>query len=262
MTRQETINKAVAWALEKANNPAYGYDQQSRWGPNYDCSSFVISAWEAAGVPVRQKGASYTGNMYLAFLNCGFRDVTDEVNRRTGAGLVKGDVLLNAAHHTEMYIGNGQNVKASINEHGGVTGGQSGDQTGREIYVGPYYMPSYGWDYVLRYMGSGVEDKDTMDPEPEKTVAAPSKLKGDYSLEFHVLKYGAGMTGQESLREEVRAMQQLLIAKGFDVGSCGADGEFGGDTKQAVIAYQESKSLKADGEVGPETMGSLLGVSP
>lgn len=52
MTKTE---KAVTWAIEIANDPAHGYDQDNRWGPDYDCSSLVISAWQQAGVPVKQK---------------------------------------------------------------------------------------------------------------------------------------------------------------------------------------------------------------
>lgn len=50
--------------------------------------------------------------------------------------------------HTAMSIGNGQVVQASQNELGGATGGQSGDQTGREIWCTNYY--NFPWNYVLR----------------------------------------------------------------------------------------------------------------
>lgn len=110
MTKTE---KAVTWAIEIANDPAHGYDQDNRWGPDYDCSSLVISAWQQAGVPVKTKGATYTGNMKSVFLSCGFKDVTSKVNLSTGSGMKRGDVLLNIASHTVMHIGNGQVVSAS-----------------------------------------------------------------------------------------------------------------------------------------------------
>ena len=113
MTKTE---KAVTWAIEIANDPAHGYDQDNRWGPDYDCSSLVISAWQQAGVPVKTKGATYTGNMKSVFLSCGFKDVTSKVNLSTGSGMKRGDVLLNIASHTVMHIGNGQVVSASKNE--------------------------------------------------------------------------------------------------------------------------------------------------
>lgn len=157
MTRQQTIEKAVTWAVQIAQNPSHGYDQTHRWGPNYDCSSLLISAWQQAGVGVKAAGATYTGNMLSVFLRCGFEDVTAEVNLNTGAGLQRGDVLLNVRHHTAMSIGNGKIVHASINEYGKAVGGKTGDQTGREICVRSYYKYSKGWNKVLRYVGIGTK---------------------------------------------------------------------------------------------------------
>lgn len=118
MTKTE---KAVTWAIEIANDPAHGYDQDNRWGPDYDCSSLVISAWQQAGVPVKTKGAYNTKSMKSVFLSCGFKDVTSSVNLDNGSGMKRGDVLLNIARHTVMHIGNGKVVSASINENGGAT---------------------------------------------------------------------------------------------------------------------------------------------
>lgn len=149
----QIVEDAVEWAISIANDDSHGYDQTNRWGPDYDCSTLIIQAWQNAGIPVKTQGASYTGNMYDAFIACGFIDVTSQVDLSTGSGVVRGDVLLNIVNHTAMSIGNGQIVQASINEHGETTGGQTGDQTGREIYTRTYY--NYPWDKVLRYPGGG-----------------------------------------------------------------------------------------------------------
>ena len=143
-------DNAAAWMVNIANDNSHGYDQGNRWGPNYDCSSLVISAYKAAGVPLQ---STYTGNMKGDFLSHGFSDVTNSVNRANGAGMQRGDVLLNIVHHTAMYIGNGQICEAGGNEFGGVTGGKSGDQTGNEIRCRSYY--NFPWDCVLRYTASG-----------------------------------------------------------------------------------------------------------
>ena len=119
----QVIEDAVEWAIGIANDDSHGYDQTNRWGPDYDCSSLVIQAWQNAGVPVKTQGASYTGNMYDAFIACGFVDVTSQVDLSSGSGVIRGDVLLNIVNHTAMSIGNGQIVQASINEHGETTGG-------------------------------------------------------------------------------------------------------------------------------------------
>ena len=73
ITVDAAVKSAIDWALKTANDNLHGYSQNTRWGnPNYDCSSFVISAYEAAGIPVVEAGATYTGDMRAAFLKCGF----------------------------------------------------------------------------------------------------------------------------------------------------------------------------------------------
>ena len=141
---------AAAWAKSIAYDDAHGYDQGSRWGPDYDCSSLVISAWKKAGVPLT---CTFTGNMRVDMLSHGFADVTAQISLSDGAGLMVGDVLLQETHHTAIYIGAGRTIHARGNELGGVTGGRSGDQTGREICEQAYF--NYPWDCVLRYGGAG-----------------------------------------------------------------------------------------------------------
>lgn len=43
------IEIATQWMINLANDDTHGYDQAHRWGPDYDCSSAVITAWENAG---------------------------------------------------------------------------------------------------------------------------------------------------------------------------------------------------------------------
>lgn len=150
MTKTE---KAIRQMETWAKDDSHGYDQDHRWGEkgDYDCSSAVIQAWQNAGVPVKS-GATYTGDMKNVFLKNGFVDVTSKVNVATGAGLIRGDVLLNTVHHTAMYCGNGKEVEASINEKGTAHGGKPGDQTGKEFLIRSYR--NYPWNCVLRYKES------------------------------------------------------------------------------------------------------------
>lgn len=225
------IENAAAYALSIAEDNSHGYDQSQRWGPDYDCSSLVISAFKKAGVPL---SCTYTGDMRGDMLRHGFEDMTGSVDITTSAGLERGDVLLNHVHHTAMYIGDGQIVQASINEYGGVTGGQTGDQTGHEICTRGYY--NYPWDCVLRYTGA----------EPETEGAA------EYvTAELPVLQRGS--TG-----EAVRAMQILLRGRGFSVGWYGADGQFGAATEDGLRAFQRVKREEADGVCGEKTWSRLL----
>lgn len=233
----EIIKSAAAWMIQLADNPKAGYDQGSRWGPDFDCSSAVITAYQQAGVAVKSAGATYTGNMRQAFLKCGFQDVTSKVNLATGAGLEIGDVLLNYVHHTAMYVGGGKEAEASINERGRATGGKTGDQTGKEILVRSYR--NFPWDCVLRYCG--VNNLQANQKKPKIALTA--------SLE----ELSIGSAGSA-----VNVLQALLTGYGY--GPLEIDGDFGECTERAVRLYQEAKGLEVDGEVGAETWKSLLGM--
>ena len=227
----DVIESAAAYAQNIAADDSHGYDQAGRWGPDYDCSSLVISAFRKAGVPL---SCTYTGNMRGDMLRCGFEDVTGSVDLNTGAGLERGDVLLNHVHHTSRDRGGGQLVQASINEHGTTTGGQTGDQTGREICTRGYY--NYPWDCVLRYTE---EEQETERAAEYAAVELPVLQRGD--------------TG-----EAVRAMQILLRGRGFGVGWYGADGEFGAATEDGLRAFQRVKREETDGVCGERTWSRLL----
>lgn len=60
---------------------------------------------------------------------------------------------------------------------------------------------------------------------------------------------------QGSSGPDVKALQQQLKDLGFDPN--GVDGNFGPGTTKAVIAFQQSKGLQADGKVGPGTQAAV-----
>lgn len=62
------------------------------------------------------------------------------------------------------------------------------------------------------------------------------------------------------VREDVKELQKMLIAEGYDLGPWGADGEFGAKTTAAVKSYQRAKKLKVDGIAGRNTITSLGGI--
>lgn len=222
-------NQATSWAVNIANDPAHGYSQLNRWGPDYDCSSFVIQAYEQAGVPVKRAGANRTSDMKAAFLACGFKDVTSQVNLVNGYGTKLGDVLLNEQNHAAMALDNGQVVHARSSEGNNIPG----DQSGNEIRVQGYY--NYPWDCVLRYMGG--DESTATAPAQEPVTPASAKRR--------VLR--KGMVG-----EDVRELQENLVKLGYDTG--GIDGDFGKKTFLAVVAFQEDHGLEVDGVAGPATM--------
>lgn len=209
------IQKAVTWAINIANNDSHGYDQNNRWGPDYDCSSLIISAWEQAGVPVKAKGATYTGNMKSIFLSCGFEDVTAQLNLYTGNGMKYGDVILNTQYHVVMYIGNGQIVSARINEHGNISGGKSGDQTKREIMIQDYYLYKYGWDCVLRYNKENTLSSLSSNSQSSVSNAANLISKGQlYTNEF--VKTKIKITGKRDSITKESAIKVLQTALNKD----------------------------------------------
>lgn len=142
------VEDAIQWALAIARDNSHGYDQGSRWGVDYDCSSLVYEAFRVGGgfnLPVH---SGYTETMITDFTAAGFTWLPGIGN--TASELQRGDILLNISSHTEIYLGESMNVGAHINEFGGITGGQPGDQTGNEISESGYY--SFPWDGVLRYV--------------------------------------------------------------------------------------------------------------
>jgi len=228
------ITEAVSWAVGIAQDDSHGYSQYQRWGPDYDCSSLVISAYEQAGVPVKEAGATYTGNMRRAFEKCGFKSI----KYGSGTVLKKGDVLLREKHHAAMYIGDGQIVQASVAETGKIYG-KEGDQTTREIYLRNFYVSGNGWDYILRY------------EEQESEVMK-------VHIEMPVLRYGAKCS-------EVGLIQTLLNSFGY-VGKnkkkLTVDSDWGINTDYAFEAFQKdpkkSGVLTVDKICGQKSWNALL----
>lgn len=70
--------------------------------------------------------------------------------------------------------------------------------------------------------------------------------------ESRILK--RGMTG-----EDVRDMQEGLIAAGYGCGPDGADGDFGANTEAALKSFQADYGLEVDGEYGPLSKTKLEG---
>lgn len=222
--------KALQWALNIASDQSHGYSQASRWGPDYDCSSFAISAYKiGAGVPIDTSVVNYTGNMQN-LTRYGFKEVS--VNFNTGSGLQKGDILYyhisGTNGHTALYAGNGRIVHARGQSYGS---SKTGDQ-GTEIAVTAYYRGK--WQHVLRYTGSGAA-APTAKPAKKKRYAVATTLP--------IIKYGS--TGKA-----VMVWQMIL---GVD-----PDGEFGPATRAATIQFQKSNKLEQDAEVGSDTWAAGL----
>ncbi len=135
-----------------AGDDRFGYSNKppnGRWGPDFDCSSFLYFVAWLAGYPVGIGSGKvrFTGQMTKDFKDAGF-ELLPYANVGIG-DLQIGDILLNLALHAEIYVGDGQLVGAQSAENGGYSG-EAGDQTGMEIVKHPAYVYENDWDFVLR----------------------------------------------------------------------------------------------------------------
>ena len=172
-------NVAATLMEHLVSDPAHGYTQGAgRWGSggyevvtvegtgysialgDRDCSSAVIDCWKTVLLGTDYQGAldsaTYTGNMRSVFVGSGLFEW-----HPMGDGYIaqRGDIYLNEVSHTAMCISSEPDMLAefSINELGTITGGQVGDQTGRESRVAGYY--SFPWDGILAYNGGADGEK-------------------------------------------------------------------------------------------------------
>ncbi len=148
------------------------------------------------------------------------------------------------------------NVSGGINHTGIVTSvsggvvytveGNSSDMVRRNAYgVGSAYIAGYG-----RPNWAAAETAaDQAAPSP--AAPAAEEVRCTVTLTLPVLRYGD--TG-----EYVTLMQQRLIAKGCSCGPWGADGDYGGGTKAALLQFQRKSGLAADGVCGAQSWTKLL----
>lgn len=211
-----SIASAVQWAINIANDDTHGYDQTSRYGPDYDCSSFVCTALNQAGFDIQPYNT--TSTMLQALIRIGFQTCS--------APFRAGDIHLAVGHHTAMQINGTQLVQASENEHGTATGGQTGDQTGTEIWVTNYY--NYPWDYHLRYN---------------------RQLSPDHDFVYHVGPTYSYTMSQEEIDNNILAVYERMTGYGWTIdaiaGMCGClmaestmnPGVFEGDSTAQITNY-------------------------
>ena len=121
--------------------------------------------------------------------------------------------------------------------------GNTSDMVARRSYpLSSGSIVGYGrpnWDLAANTAADAAEDV---------TVETPKPAVIGYNGEI----YRKGASG-----EAVRAYQEKLMKLGYDLGNWGADGDFGNDTRRAVIKFQQDRNLEADGEIGPMTVAAI-----
>ena len=131
------------------------------------------------------------------------------------AGLFLFTMTGSSMSHTGVSIGNGKEIDARGHAYGVVR--RRIDQTSFTHWA------RLNVDY----------DKEMGEERPTQPVESRRTLK-------------RGMSG-----EDVRALQNRLIALGYPLEPYGADGHFGLVTREAVRRFQQNTALSADGIVGP-----------
>lgn len=85
---------------------------------------------------------------------------------------------------------------------------------------------------------------------PRTTFGGSSSSSSNNSTNGTLLKYGD--TGNE-----VKALQEKLIALGYSCGDAGADGDYGLGTANTVREFQRKNGLTIDGIAGPKTLEAI-----
>lgn len=210
-----------------------GYDQGQRWsffdrsthaltvGAECDCSSSCGAIAVLGGYPVDLSDPFSTANLVSRYVAAGFTrtDVSGWDQARLFAALRAGDTLRGEGH-VVFVLGDGRWWSAESDERGQASGGQAGDQTGREAYVRAPYMRSRGWTDLLRAPADAV----TLTATTATTLAVD------------------GQFGPLT----VRALQRLLRVP--------VDGVYGPQTKRALQSWL---GVAVDGIVGPKTVRAL-----
>lgn len=177
------IETAVAWAERIAADDRHGYSQVHRNSPDYDCSSLVGTALSKAGFAV--SNYSTTRNLESQLIKCGFK--------KCHAPWKRGDIHLAAGHHVTMSTDASHIVHASQSENGGIDG-ETGDQTGREICVRPYYDLPYENTVHYRYIGNEKPQKIVEPIRADPARSFDRKIAGAYHTnDRYNLRVGAGM---------------------------------------------------------------------
>ena len=151
------VEAMLKWALATAADDSHGYSQSSRYGPNYDCTSFVSTALMKGGFEL--EGYLNTHTLVSELPKLGFT-----CYRRGEVEPQRGDILVQVGVHAEISMGNGECVAAHMDYDG-----CSGDRSGHEIeyrdahnYLGCPFCSEKRYDYVLRYK---TPKKSTQDSE-------------------------------------------------------------------------------------------------
>lgn len=256
-----TIAQVIALG-RKAEGTKVGYDQGQRWSyldkknkklilnKETDCSALTAGIFYLAGYPINIFGACWTGNIASLVKAAG-----GKVLRYTRKEDVRpGDAVVAVGHHVILVLSKTEWLSAEHDERGRSSGGQAGDQTGKEVVIRKPYERSGGWDYILRFPA----DKPVVVTPPPVVVVEPVNTTvqakhianaltavGGGSTRTSVRVRKDGTTVATSLEEITRLLNVALAGKKLN--------------KYAVASFvatmlQESAWLRTTVEYSQETL--------
>lgn len=133
------------------------------------------------------------------------------------------------------------------------TGDRAGNLTMHKWYAntqcpGPYLESKFQHiaDEVNKRLGESTSSNPPAEASTEKVSATGVA--------------GLPMLMNGSKGKSVQSLQILLIGYGYSCGDCGADGDFGKATGDALENFQRQNFLEPDRVCGPKTWAKILGV--
>lgn len=115
------------------------------------------------------------------------------------------------------------------------------------------YQDAVGYRNLVvngRYIRGYIEPKFVSKATSSKPNNSSSK-GSVFSMELKTLRSG-------DKGEQVKALQILLMGRGYALTKYGADGDYGDETVKAVKALQKDKKIAQDGIAGKDTFSKLL----
>lgn len=193
-----------------------------------DCSGLFSWAFKELGGKI----AHGSNSIYDRYCSSKGK-LTDSVRKsmKPGTAVFTGDE--NKHGHIGLFVGNGTVIEASGTQAGVCT---SKINTSKWTYWGE-----------LKNVDYSAQNAPEQPSDP-----SGGEISGD---DLPTLKRG-------NKGEYVTLLQTKLVNRGYSVGSCGVDGDFGSATLSAVKQFQKDHGLTADGIVGRRTWSALMDNEP
>lgn len=190
------------------------------------CAQFVSFCCATAGIPFRSASTVYMKQWA-------------QKNGRWSTTPRRGMVAMLQRTATTGHCGVVEGVRAdgtvvTIEGNTNAAGSREGDGTYRKVRSARAWL--------------GYIDLDGLGDNAPSTP--PAGAQGNRFAPMPTLRRGAK-------GPNVTTLQQALAAKGMAFPRFGIDGDFGGETEAAVLFFQRSRGLIADGIAGPQTWAFL-----